>query len=164
MADNNKKKISHQTSNEMERGTINPSAPTTGTEGWANHAESEASSNSPEASSVNARGAGDPRYNTYPGTETSNNPAARNASDKPPGEDRERALEDNPNFRGGKSFRCADVGVENCNWSVTGTHEDEIVGNARNHARDHHGISESDFDSKMSDRVRGAIRDRDKAA
>src|SRR3954468_4895494 len=134
----NDKKISHQTSNEMERGTINPSAPTTGTEGWANHAESEASANSREASSPDARGAGDPRYTTYPGNEASENPAAREASDKPPGEERERMLEDNPNYRGGKSFRCADVGVENCSWSVTGTHEDEIVGSARDHAREHH--------------------------
>jgi predicted small metal-binding protein len=164
MADN-QKKTSQQPSNESERGTINPSAPTAGTEGVVNRAESKSGGNSREASSVNARGAGDPRYDTYPGNESSNNPAAKNASDKPPGEDRERALEDNPNFRGGgKSFRCADVGVENCNWSVTGTHEDEILGNARNHARDQHGISESDFDSKMRDRVRGAIRDRDKAA
>jgi predicted small metal-binding protein len=43
---------------------------------------------------------------------------------------------------------------------VTGTREDEIVSNARVHARDHHGINESEFDSKMRDRVRGAIRNR----
>jgi predicted small metal-binding protein len=156
-----KKKISHQTSNEMERGTVNPSAPTTGTEGWANHAESEASANSPEASGPNARGAGDTRFSSYPRSEAADNPAA---SDQPPGEDRERMLEDNPNYRAGKSFRCADVGVENCNWSVTGTHEDEIVGNAREHAREQHGIAEKDFDSKMVDRVRSAIKNRDKAA
>ena len=154
------KKISIQTSNETERGTINPSAPTTGTEGWANHSESEASANSPEASSINARGAGDPRFTSYPGNEASDNPAARNASDKPPGEERERMFEDNPDYRGGsKSFRCADVGVENCSWSVTGTHEDEILGSAREHARDHHGISGEEFD-RMSGKVRGAIRDK----
>jgi predicted small metal-binding protein len=139
----NKKKISNQTSNEAERGTINPSGPTTGTEGWANHAES-----------------GDTRFTSYPGNEVAHNPAAHGANDQPPGEDRERMLEDNPNYRAGKSFRCADIGVENCNWSVTGTREDEIVSNARVHARDHHGINESEFDSKMRDRVRGAIRNR----
>jgi predicted small metal-binding protein len=156
----NKKKISNQTSNEAERGTINPSGPTTGTEGWANHAESGNSANSREASSPNTRGAGDTRFTSYPGDEVAHNPAAHGASDQPPGEDRERMLEDNPNYRAGKSFRCADIGVENCNWSVTGTREDEIVSNARVHARDHHGINESEFDSKMQDRVRGAIRNR----
>jgi predicted small metal-binding protein len=159
MADS-KKKISHQTSNEMERGTINPSAPTAGTEGWANHAEARNSENSREASSPDARGAGDPRYQTYPGNEASSNPAAHHASDQPPGEDRERMFEDNPNYRAGKSFRCADVGVENCNWSVTGTREDEIIGNVRAHAKSQHGISEHEFDGKMKDRVRGAIRQR----
>ena len=143
-----------------ERGTINPSAPTMGTEGGVDHAQSHNSENSPAASSPNVRGAGDPRYSTYPGNEAHTNPAAHGASDQPPGEDRERMLEDNPNYRSGKSFRCADVGVENCNWSVTGTREDEILGNVREHAKSHHGISESDFDVKMKDRVRGAIRDR----
>ena len=154
------KKVSKQNLNENEHGTINPSAPTAGTEGGENHAESGNSANSREASSVNARGAGDPRFGSYPGNEGMENPAARSASDVAPGEDRERALEDNPNFRAGKSFRCADVGVENCNWSVTGTHEEEIIGNARSHARDHHGINETEFDSRLRDRVRGAIRDR----
>ncbi len=159
MAGNKDKKISHQTSNEMERGTINPSAPTTGTEGWANHAEPQAQ----QTSSPNTQGPGDPRYPSYPTNEAAANPAAKDDPVRS-GMDRKRALEDNPNNRAGKSLRCADIGVENCSWSVTGTHEDEILGNARNHARDHHGISESDFDSKMSDRVRGAIRNRDKAA
>jgi predicted small metal-binding protein len=157
-----KKKVSHQasegqTSNEMERGTINPSGPTTGTEGWANHAEARNSNNSREASSPYAQGAGDPRHSPYPGNEGASNPAA---SDKPPGEDRERALEDNPNYRGsGKSFRCADVGVENCNWSVTGTHEADILRSAKEHARKEHGISGQEFDI-ISEGVREAIRDK----
>ena len=148
MGDTSKNRISHNTSSETERGTINPSGPTSGTEGWANHAEPETA----RASSPNAKGAGDPRKTSYPRNETADNPEAAN--------DRKRALEDNPNNRAGKSFRCADVGVENCNWSVTGTHEDEIVGQARQHAHEHHNINNKDFDSKMADRVRGAIRDK----
>ena len=155
-----KQTITNQTSNEAERGTINPSGPTTGTEGWANHAESGNSANSREASSPNARGAGDTRFTSYPGNEVAHNPVAHGASDQPPGEDRERMLEDNPNYRAGKSFRCADIGVENCNWSVTGTREDEIVSNARVHARDHHGINESEFNDKLQHRVRSAIKER----
>jgi predicted small metal-binding protein len=159
MADGKEKNL-HHSSNELERGTINPSAPTSGTENSANHAEARHSANSREASSPKARGAGDPRYQSYPGNEAASNPAAHHASDQPPGEDRERMLEDNPNYRAGKSFRCADVGVENCNWSVTGTHEEEILGNVREHAKSQHGISEHEFDGKMKDRVRGAIRNR----
>ncbi len=159
MADKDGKKISHQTSNEAERGTINPSGPTTGTEGWANHADPKGQQNS----GPNAQGAGDTRYTSYPRNEAADNPAAK---DNPvrSGMDRKHALEDNPNNRSGKSFRCADVGVENCSWSVTGTHEDEIINRAREHAREHHNVTEDDFNSKMAGRVRGAIRERDKAA
>ncbi len=158
MGDTKKNKLSHNTSNEMERGAVNPSGPTSGTEGWANHAEPETA----QATRPEARGAGDARHTSYPRNEAADNPAASDPVLS--AEDRQRSLEQNPNYRAGKSFRCADVGVENCNWSVTGTHEDEILGRAREHAREHHNISNKDFDQKMAGRVRGAIRDRDKAA
>jgi predicted small metal-binding protein len=152
-----KKKISHQTSNQMERGsTMNSSVQPASTEGAASHAEPDVRGTSQNASSPNAVGAGDVRKTSYPRNEAADNPSA---SDQAPGEGRERALEDNPNFRAGKSFRCADVGVENCSWSVTGTHEDEIVGRVREHARDQHHVEGKEFDN-MAEKVRGAIRDK----
>ena len=144
-----KKKISQQTSRETERGTINSSVQSAANTG--NLKIDDPAKTSHEMADANAHGAGDVRKTSYPRNEVSDNPDAAN--------DRKRALEDNPNNRSGKSFRCADVGVENCNWSVTGTHEDEIVGRVREHARDQHHLEEKEFD-KMADKVRGAIRDR----
>ncbi len=155
LGDTSKNRLSHNTSNEMERGAINPSGPTTGTEGAANHASPE----TVQAGRPDAKGPGDIRRTSYPRNEAADNPVAK---DNPVrvGTDRKHALEDNPNNRAGKSFRCADVGVENCSWSVTGTHEDEILGHVRDHAREQHNISEKDFDNSYAGRVRGAIRDK----
>lgn len=71
---------------------------------------------------------------------------------------RAEELRDNPNNRMGKEFRCADVGNMNCNWSVTGMHEDEILRRAEEHGREAHGMS--DIDEKTRNHIRGAIRDR----
>jgi predicted small metal-binding protein len=67
-------------------------------------------------------------------------------------------LRDNPNNRQGKSFRCADAGVTNCTWSVTGESEDDIIRKAEQHARDAHGMKS--FDENTRRRVHEAIRDR----
>jgi len=71
---------------------------------------------------------------------------------------RQDELKDNPNNRMGKSLSCADVGNTACNWSVVGEHEDEIMGKAEQHARDAHGISK--FDDNTRKKVHDAIRDR----
>lgn len=71
---------------------------------------------------------------------------------------RQDELRENPNQRQAKSFRCADAGVTNCTWSITGDHEDEIMRKAEQHARDAHGMK--GFDDNTRRRVHDAIRDR----
>jgi len=80
----------------------------------------------PEASSPDARGAGDIRHSSYPQNETAQNPAAAEFV----------------NHHGDRSFRCADAVRRDCDWSVTGNNEDEILGYFRAHAREAHGKSE----------------------
>lgn len=132
---------------------INPSAPTAGTEGWGTTSDERQNigGSNPTASQPGAEGAGDVRRTSYPRNEAADNPAAS-------GGNREQALRDHPDNRAGKSFSCADAGMQACNWSVTGTHEDEIVSRVRDHAREQHGIQ--NFGKNEEDRVRRAIRDR----
>ena len=57
-------------------------------------------------------------------------------------------------------FRCADVGDQSCKWETSGRSEEEIMRNAEQHGREHHGIQ---MDDGMRNKVRGAIRN-DRAA
>jgi predicted small metal-binding protein len=107
-------------------GGINPSAPSTGTAGWGNTPEErrkQVGQNHPEASSPDARGAGDVRHTSYPQNEAAQNPAASEAA----------------HVHGNRMIRCADAVQKECGWSVTGNSEDEILGYMRSHARQAHG-------------------------
>ncbi len=42
------------------------------------------------------------------------------------------------------TFRCADVGRENCNWEVRGYSEQELMPQIEQHAREQHNISRFD--------------------
>ena len=56
-----------------------------------------------------------------------------------------------------KELRCADVGMD-CDEVMRGESEDEVMQQAAMHARDVHGMSESDLQQNES-AIRGAIRD-----
>ncbi|MGE5113527.1 MAG: DUF1059 domain-containing protein [Acidobacteriaceae bacterium] len=136
---------------QSEEGSINPSAPTSGTEGYGmqegeftNLSQPDQDSASPEA-----KAAGDVRKTSYPFPE---------GSELMEDQSRQDALRENPNARQGKQFHCADVGHMNCNWSVVGENEDEVMRKAEQHGREAHGIS--DVDEKTREKIRGAIHDR----
>lgn len=131
-----------------EDGRINPSSPTSGTEGYGMQDGEfiNATVPGPGASHPDAKGAGDVRKTSYPMAE---------GSEHMENQSRQDALRDNPNNRQGKSFRCADVGPTSCNWSVVGQSDDEIVRKAEQHGREAHGMT--DIDDKMRDKIRGAI-------
>jgi predicted small metal-binding protein len=131
-----------------EDGRINPSSPTSGTEGYGmqDGEFSNAKRPGPGASHPDAKGAGDVRKTSYPMPEGSNEMENQSRQD---------ALRDNPNNRQGKEFRCADVGVANCNWSVTGQSDDEIMRKVEAHGREAHGMTE--IDAQTRDKIRGAI-------
>ena len=134
-----------------EDGKINPSAPSSGTEGYGMQSGEFTNTREvpPQASNPSSEGAGDVRKTSYPMPEGSN--MMENQS-------RQDALRDNPNNRQGKEFRCADVGVMNCNWSVTAQSDDEIVRQAEQHGRDAHGMT--DIDDKTREKIRGAIHNK----
>jgi predicted small metal-binding protein len=131
-----------------EDGRINPSSPTSGTEGYGmqNGEFINAKEPGPGASHPDAKGAGDVRKTSYPKAEGSN--LMENQS-------RQDALRDNPNNREGKEFRCADVGPTSCNWSVVGQSDDEIVRKAEQHGREAHGMT--DIDDNTRNKIRSAI-------
>lgn len=136
---------------QSEEGAVNPSAPSSGTEGYGMQ-EGEFTNLKepvPRASSPNAEGPGDVRKTSYPKTE---------GSELMENQSREDALKDNPNARQGKQFRCADVGNTSCNWSVVAENEDEVMRRAEQHGKEAHGIS--NVDDKTREKIRGAIRDK----
>jgi predicted small metal-binding protein len=104
-------------------GSINPSAPSAGTAGWGSvpdEKRKQVGQNNPEASSPEARGAGDLRHTSYPQNEAAQNPAATEFGQS----------------HADRSFRCAEA---ECAWSVTGKSEEEILGYMRAHSREAHG-------------------------
>jgi predicted small metal-binding protein len=56
-----------------------------------------------------------------------------------------------------KVLRCSDVGFT-CDATITGDSEDEIMGQAAEHARDAHGLSDQDLAQQASS-IRAAIRE-----
>jgi len=129
---------------QSSEGGINPSAPSAGTAGWGaapDEKRKQVGQNNPEASSPNARGAGDVRHTSYPQNEATQNPAA--AADHPHGD---------------RSFRCAEAIGSDCDWTVTGNNEDEILGYMRSHAREAHGKKE--FTPQELESARRAIHKR----
>ncbi len=136
---------------QSEEGAANPSAPTSGTEGYGMQ-EGEFTNLKepvPGASSPDAKGPGDVRKTSYPQTE---------GSELMENQSREDALKENPNARQGKQFRCADVGNTSCNWSVVAENEDEVMRRVEQHGKEAHGIN--DVDDKTREKIRGAIRDK----
>ena len=56
-----------------------------------------------------------------------------------------------------KELKCADVGFD-CNAQITAESEGEVMSQAKEHARDAHGMSDEDF-QQHEGAIRGAIRD-----
>lgn len=141
---------------ESRGGGINPSAPTTGTEGYGTASDERGTlgGSSSDASHPDNKGAGDVRHTSYPQNEASDNPAANI------GEVRKRSeqLSDNPNARGGKVFHCAQIGNENCTWSATGDSADEMIPAIEQHEREAHGIKS--LDESVRRKIRDAVRER----
>jgi predicted small metal-binding protein len=111
------------------KGDLNP------TSGTPNEKREHAEASSPEA-----RGAGDVRFTSYPQNEAAQNPAAGESA------------------HGDRSLRCADAAGNDCDWSISGKSEEEVLGYMRAHARQAHGKSE--FTSAELESARRAIHTR----
>lgn len=122
-------------------GGVNPSGPTTGTEGWGIG-----------VGEANTTGVGQGSLGKRP-----QHTEARRADDSggPPGD--RKGLEDAG--RGGvtaRTFRCADMGNADCRWETSGQTEDELLPRIERHARESHG----GFDEKARRRVHDVLRER----
>lgn len=141
---------------ESREGSINPSAPTTGTEGYGTTSDEreQLGGSNPGGSSASAEGAGDVRRTSYPRNEAAENRAADVGDTRK----RSQQLTDNPDARGGKVFNCSEVGPENCTWNVSGNSFDEMMPDIERHGREAHGIES--FDDATRRKIRDAIRER----
>ena len=137
-------------------GGIDPSAPTTGTEGYGTTTDERRNvgDSNARASDPNNKGAGDVRHTSYPRNESAENPAANSAQSRK----RSEQLSENPNARGGKVFHCSEIGNENCTWNLSGDSADEMMPDIERHGREAHGITS--FDEKARSRIRDAVRER----
>jgi predicted small metal-binding protein len=104
------------TAGKAREGQINPSGPTTGTEGR-----------------VQGEGEGGMRGSSGAGA-TGPNPSSSTPGDEGGGR---RSGED-------RTFRCADVGNADCRWEVTGRTEEELMPQIERHGRESHGVENPD--------------------
>jgi predicted small metal-binding protein len=124
--------------------TVNPSAPTTGTEGWGNTAdERRALSENPPSISKDGQTSRNVQDNQ---AELSRRTGATATSMNMTHEGHDR------------TFRCADVGNADCRWETSGMSDDEILGEVHRHGQTERGWN--DWTDALRSRVRNAIRER----
>jgi predicted small metal-binding protein len=123
---------------------VNPSAPTTGTEGWGNTAdERQALSENPPSLSKDGQ--------------TSRNVGTNQAELS--GRTSATATSMNVTHEGhDRTFRCSDAGNADCRWETSGASDEEILGEVHRHGQTEHGWN--DWTDAMRSRVRDAIRER----
>lgn len=119
-------------------GGVNPSGPSTGTEGWGIG-----------VGEANTTGVGQGALGRRP-----QHTEARRADDAPA----ERKGIEHAGTSGGaaRTFRCADVGNADCRWEVKGRTEEELLPAIERHAQESHG----GFDENTRSRVHDVLRDR----
>lgn len=167
-------------------GGVNPSGPTTGTEGWGlapNENRTTGTSQGrmgasadeapkPDRSISIDQGTGAPAGPQNVGTRSINaasrNPTQRgkNAEAKVTGTERElipgahtlgRTERDDVPV-GERTFRCADAGNADCRWETSARTEEELMDSIERHGREAHGIT--NFDESARRKVIDAIRER----
>ena len=96
-------------------------------------------------------------------SEPSTNLADNNPTAFKPGRESAGDLRSTPSARDSRemTFRCADVGRENCNWEVRGQSEEEMMQHIERHGREQHNINS--FDENSRNRTLNAIRRRSAA-
>jgi predicted small metal-binding protein len=57
-----------------------------------------------------------------------------------------------------KELRCADVGMQGCNFVADGANEDEVMRKATEHARTAHGMTT--VPPELAQKAKSAIRDK----
>lgn len=127
-----------------ETHRVNPSAPTVGTEGWGNTTDERRTLSDTEPSAVQPE-------------QVKREPDSNQAELSR----RKGATATSMNVTHGghdRTFRCADAGNADCRWETSGTSDEEILQQAREHAQTEHGWN--DWTDALRQRVRDAIRER----
>jgi predicted small metal-binding protein len=95
--------------------------------------------------------------------EPSTNLAGNNPTAFKPSREGAGDLRSTPSARDSRemTFRCADVGRENCNWEVRAQSEQEMMQQIERHGREQHNINS--FDENSRNRILNAIRRRSAA-
>jgi len=136
-----------------ETGKVNPSAPTAGTEGWGNTRDERQTlrenppSMSREGQTSRARDEARDKQNT-------GDNQAELSGRKVPTETSMNVTHEGHD----RTYRCADVGNADCRWETSGTTDEEIMQQAREHAQSAHGWK--DWTDALHNRLRDAIRER----
>ncbi len=127
-----------------ETHTVNPSAPTVGTEGWGLTTDERRALSGTEPDAAQPG-----QVKRDPGTDQAE-PSRRTGAS---------ATSANVTHEGhDRTFRCADIGNADCRWETSGTSDEEIMEQAREHAQTEHGWH--DWTDALRTRVRDAIRER----
>ena len=153
-------------------GSVDPSAPTTGTEGWGQTSDERAvlSDNHPRHT----------RAGQMKGNPGDHMTAASQREEKKASSNKKRSDKTDENHAdlsrltsgsahsmthdpgaSDRTFRCADVGNAGCRWETSGRTDDEIMQRAEEHGRRDHGMG--DWSEAMRSKVRNAIRRREAA-
>lgn len=154
-----------------DNGSVNPSAPSVGTEGWGMTSDERRVLSDHDPKHTRA---GQMKGN--PGdhmTAASNRASEAADSNKMPDNKRSEPVDlsrrtsisshsVNTNQQTSPhTFRCADAGNTDCEWETSGKSEEEVMQKVVEHAREGHGMT--DWTDAMHNRVRDAIRHRQAA-
>lgn len=158
-------------------GGINPSAPTSGTEGWGTTTDERQTLDLTDSAATRA-GQMKGNLGDQQTSASRRSSAAAGSANRPAGAERDQApLGDNqaeettkgaPAFsmntsHGGadRTFRCADMGNADCRWETAGLTDDEVITAAYEHGRTEHDWQ--DWTDAMRSKVKNAIRYRNAA-
>lgn len=153
-----------------QTGTVNPSAPTVGTEQWGNTSDERRVMGEHDPTATRAG-----QMKDNPGdsmTAASQREEKRAANNKRPDDAAQSDLSrltsasshsmNNSQGGGNRTFRCADVGNSDCRWETSGATEDEVMRHVEEHSRrDHGGLG--DWSEAMRKKVRDNIHRREAA-
>ena len=150
-------------------GSINPSAPTAGTEGWGQTSdERQVLSDNQPAHTRAGQMKGNPGDHMTAASQREEQRARSNKkrSDKPDDVPSDlshltsgsaHSMSHDPSGEN-RTFRCADVANTDCRWETSGRTDDEVLQRAEEHGRKDHGMG--DWSEAMRSKVRNAIRAR----
>ena len=147
---------------------INPSAPTTGTEGWGTTPDERRvlpPNNRQATRDGQMKGnPGDDRTRATQREEATGGTSQGRSEDKADLSRRTSASAHSMSTSQGgtaRTFRCADAGNADCRWETQGDTEDEVMQKVVEHQRDSHGMT--DWTDALRSKVRDSIHRREAA-